>query len=127
MQQHNNINILKSLFKKYTGEDAVSVKLLPLSGSERKYYRLKSINKSIIGVFNNEVRENNSFLYLSEHFKKYNLPVPTVFEKDESEKYYIQEDLGDTTLFALIENQNNENRFNSDIIDLYKNVLKHII
>jgi aminoglycoside/choline kinase family phosphotransferase len=127
MQQLNTINILKSLFKKYTGEDAVSVKLLPLSGSNRKYYRLKSDNNSIIGVFNNEVRENNAFLYLSQHFKKYNLPIPTVFDKDESGKYYIQEDLGDTTLFALIENQNNENRFNSDIIDLYKNVLKHLI
>lgn len=127
MHQPYNINILKSLFKKHTGENAVSIKLLPLSGSNRKYYRLKSDNKSIIGAFNNEIRENNAFIYLSQHFKKYNLPVPTVFEIEESGTYYIQEDLGDNTLFSLIESSKDDNRFNNSVIAIYKNVLRHLI
>ena len=90
---------LTNLFTKNFGEKVEAITLLPQSGSYRKYYRIISENHSVIGTYNEDRRENNAFISFSEHFINRNLPVPRILAKALDKDIYLQEDLGDTTLF----------------------------
>ncbi len=93
---------LISLFKQHTGKSKPEIETLPSSGSNRRYYRLKKDDDSIIGVHGQSREENHAFLELSRHFKKQGLNVPEVFSATDDEIFYIQQDLGDTVLFDKI-------------------------
>ncbi len=96
------IEDLKKLYRTYTGSEAETVTELPSSGSNRRYFRLTGI-KSIIGVYGTSIDENRAFLYMAAHFRQCGLPVPEVYCASEDKVYYLQQDLGDTLLFAAIE------------------------
>lgn len=99
------IRQLKTLFKKHTGYEASVVTELPLSGSNRRYYRLENPETgiSIIGTAGNDRKENHAFVELARHFTKKGLPVPGIISVNADETVYLQEDLGNTTLFSTIE------------------------
>ena len=61
-------DILKNLFKEYTGRDAESVVELPSSGSHRRYFRLSGGDISLIGVIGTCREENNAFIVEAKHF-----------------------------------------------------------
>jgi len=46
--------------------------------------------------------ENAAFLEFSKHFRKHGLPVPEIYGEDLNHGAYLEEDLGDTTLFQLL-------------------------
>ena len=94
--------ILYELYKKYTGCDAVEITELPSSGSNRRYFRLSG-EPTLIGVVGTSVEENEAFIYMAKHFKEKNLPVPEVFIVSDDRIAYLQEDLGDTILYNVIE------------------------
>ena len=94
--------ILYELYKKYTGCDAVEITELPSSGSNRRYFRLSG-EPTLIGVVGTSVEENDAFIYMAKHFKEKNLPVPEVFIVSDDRIAYLQEDLGDTILYNVIE------------------------
>ena len=94
---------LEELFYKYTGERPLSCEALPLSGSNRRYYRLKGAKSSIIGAKGTSEEENRAFIALAKHFKSAGLNVPEFYTATPDSIYYLQEDLGDDTLFKLIE------------------------
>ncbi|MEE3465755.1 MAG: RNase adapter RapZ [Candidatus Cryptobacteroides sp.] len=75
---------------------------LPSSGSNRRYFRLRSASCSLMGVVGNNLEENRAFLYLSRHFREKGLPVPAVVAVSEDQMTYLQEDLGTTGLFELV-------------------------
>lgn len=93
---------LVSLFTEYTGKNNPDVEALPTSGSNRKYFRLKQGNISLIGVFGESVEENNAFIYLANHFHNKGLNVPEVVAVSDDKVFYLQQDLGDSILFDLI-------------------------
>lgn len=93
---------LINLFKQYTGKSNPKVDTLPLSGSNRKYYRLKEDNISVIGVQGDSINENRAFISIANHFQKQGLNTPEVYAVSDDEMCYIQEDLGDTVLFDKI-------------------------
>ena len=93
---------LITLYTQYTGYQAYDMlELLPLSGSNRRYFRLKG-EKSLIGVIGTSEHENKAFIYLSAHFLKKGLPIPEVFCFSNDYRCYLQEDLGDNLLFNAI-------------------------
>ena len=94
--------ILYELYKKYTGCDAVEITELPSSGSNRRYFRLSG-EPTLIGVVGTSVEENDAFIYMAKHFKEKNLPVPEVLIVSDDRIAYLQEDLGDTILYNVIE------------------------
>lgn len=94
---------LKELYTQYTGQQPVSVEKFPTSGSNRSYYRLHGI-VDLIGVKGESLAENQAFLYMARHFRAQGLPVPSVVAVSADEMCYLQEDLGDTQLFDVIEN-----------------------
>ncbi|MDR2064556.1 MAG: phosphotransferase [Prevotellaceae bacterium] len=94
---------LKSLFKKHTGKQATEVIELPSSGSNRRYFRLKNDTVSLIGVRGTSIEENRAFYKMAKHFKKQKINVPNVYMHSADWMHYIQEDLGDTLLFNVIQ------------------------
>ena len=93
---------LISLFTAYTGKTNPTLEALPSSGSNRRYYRLKRDDVSIIGVYGQSKEENHAFIELSRHFHKQRLNTPRVLAVSDDEMFYIQEDLGDSILFDAI-------------------------
>jgi len=115
------------LFNNWSGETALSIKPLPISGSNRKYYRINSSGKKAIGVFNEELKENIAFLAFSRHFRNKGLRVPEMYSYDLENNIYIQEDLGDTTLFIFITENNRKENYQSELSGLYKNIISELL
>jgi aminoglycoside/choline kinase family phosphotransferase len=114
---------LTKLFELWSGEKAVDFDLLPYSGSYRKYYRIKSSSKSAIGVFNNDEKENIAFLTFSKHFAKKGLNVPQIYNGDVDNGIYLQQDLGDETLYSRLNKIRDGKNFPKEIISLYKQTI----
>jgi len=57
---------------------------------------------SLIGVEGTSIEENRAFMAMSSHFAVQGLPVPKVLVRSNDDKYYLQEDLGNTLLFDYI-------------------------
>ena len=95
-------NVLRLLFQTCTGQQAEHIQALPSSGSNRRYFRLQSASRSLMGVVGNNPEENRAFLYLSRHFREKGLPVPEVVAVSEDQMAYLQEDLGTSGLFEAV-------------------------
>ena len=78
---------------------------LPQSGSDRIYFRIISEEDSYIITYNENVPENHAFLEFSKHFSSKNLPSPQIHFVSEDLKYYIQSDLGDISLFQILQKE----------------------
>lgn len=105
----DDINILSELFKKKYGILPSSVVRLAGGGSGRRYYRLEVAGEeSCIGVGGDSRRDCEAFIRLSATFRNAALPVPDVYEVSEDSLHYIQEDLGDRSLFSLIMEEGEE-------------------
>ncbi len=100
------VELLGDLFVKWAGTKAESILPLPQSGSSRLYFRLRSGSDSAVGVFHNDDKENDAFVYFANHFRSSGLPVPEIYLTDLPNKIYLQQDLGDTMLFDLSEKMN---------------------
>jgi len=114
---------LKELYRKEFGE-IEDFELLPLSGSKRRYVRF--INKSgdsIVGVYNPNKQENNTYFYFTSVFKKNELKVPELKWKSEDKVYYFIEDLGKQSLFEKIM----KDGYTSEVEKLMKEALKHLV
>ncbi|MBP3587308.1 MAG: phosphotransferase [Paludibacteraceae bacterium] len=95
---------LAQLFLQATGKKVGSQVALTASGSNRRYYRIISMDDSVslIGVQGTSRDENRAFLEMAKHFKSQGLNVPEVKAVSDDEMAYVQEDLGDTLLFDYI-------------------------
>ncbi|EHG21226.1 hypothetical protein HMPREF9332_01745 [Alloprevotella rava F0323] len=117
---------LIQLYKQYSGKTPASCEPLAQAGSNRKYFRLTADDgTTCIGVIGTSQRENHSFLYLSRHFKEKNLPVPEIYAVSEDESRYLQEDLGNTSLFSALRRGREANGdYNQEEIELIKRTIK---
>ncbi|MEI9955081.1 MAG: hypothetical protein WDM90_01905 [Ferruginibacter sp.] len=68
---------IKELFSSFSKDEIVSIDKLPQAGSERHYFRLYTTNKNYIATYGVNIKENDSFIYFSEHFKKKGLATCT--------------------------------------------------
>ena len=95
---------IQTLYKAYTGVDPESITELPSSGSNRRYFRLLGKDgASIIATMGSCLDENKAFLAIAQHFIEAGLPVPKVLCHSKDYMCYLQEDLGDRTLFTAVE------------------------
>ncbi len=106
-------NILSELYKQYVGSEPQTIDELPASGSNRRYFRLAG-EQSIIGVLGECKEENLAFLYMDRHFSEKGLNVPRVLAQAPDSMAYIQEDLGDNSLFKAIEKGRQTRVFSDD-------------
>lgn len=118
------INKLKILYQDWAQEDALTFNPLAQSGSYRKYFRISGQEQSAVGVYGPDKKENGAFLTFTKHFKKKGLNVPELYAQRLQGNIYLIENLGDTTLFSLVEN---ENQNSESILNYYKDALLHLI
>ena len=109
---------LKNLFNQQIGEPIQSMEQLPIAGSNRQYYRIKSEHQSLIGVIGTSTEENNAFIYMAKHFQNAGLPVPKLIAHSSDKQSYLQEDLGNIALFDLITQRTATGDLSSDAIHL---------
>jgi len=114
------------LFETHFKEEVTFFEQLPASGSYREYARIKSISHQVIGAYNQDVKENQAFLEFSAHFRNKNIPVPHIYAVNSSINCYLQEDLGNTTLFDFISTTRENEGFSTKIVDEYKKVLREL-
>ncbi len=115
---------LRQLFESHFGEPVERVTPVNAHGSNRKLYRIESRNQVAIGVENEDVAENRAFLEFSRHFKAHGLPVPEIYAQTPELDLYLEEDLGDQTLFAVLEaGRTPDNPFPEAVEGLYEKVV----
>ena len=117
---------LFSLFESHFKEEVTFFEQLPASGSYREYVRIKSVNHQVIGAYNQDIKENQAFLEFSAHFRNKNIPVPHIYAVNSNMDCYLQEDLGNTTLFDFISTTRENEGFSIKIVDEYKKVLHEL-
>jgi aminoglycoside/choline kinase family phosphotransferase len=98
------MDVLKQLFEQHFHLPAEEVKPLQgqLGGSGRIIVRLSGGGHSAIGILYPVREENLAFLEFSRHFRRHGLNVPEIYGEDLSQGAYLEEDLGDTTLFEYL-------------------------
>ena len=103
----NKLQSLRFLYRNLYHTDCVNIEEIPQSGSARKYYRLFSpegvIPQSVIGVIGSSVEENDTFIYLTDHFNTHKLPVPRLLAISDDRICYLQTDLGNLSLYQALE------------------------
>lgn len=117
-------NEIIQLFENHFNEKVESLELLPASGSYRQYCRLINKNRTVIGALNSDVKENTAFLSFTNHFLHKGIRVPEIYAVSSDLKKYLQEDLGNTTLFEYLSKTRESEGFSENIISKYKKVLK---
>lgn len=114
---------LAALFEDWSGESVRHISLLDAHGSDRTYCRIAGERQTAIGAHNADKKENRAFIEFTRHFHEAGLPVPELYRVDEANDVYLEEDLGDITLFALLTDLREKDGFNETIIELYKKAI----
>lgn len=117
---------LISLFTAHFKEELSQFEVLPASGSYREYARMKSMHYKVIGAYNHDVKENKAFLEFSAHFLKKDIPVPRIYSVSSDQMTYLQEDLGNTTLFDFLTKVRETEGFSPKIVEEYKKILRQL-
>jgi aminoglycoside/choline kinase family phosphotransferase len=128
-----SIDILKGLFEQHFHATPERVQPLQgqLGGSGRVIVRLESggqsdfqSSQSAIGILYDVREENVAFIEFSRHFRRHGLPVPEIYAEDLRHGAYLEQDLGDTTLFQfLVANRAGEN-IAPAVVDAYIKVVR---
>ncbi len=113
---------LQQLFIKFFNEIPVNIEQLPQACSDRIYFRINSEKNSAIGCFGNDKIENKTFIHHAMHFRKKDIAVPNVYCYNKDFSYYLQEDLGNTSLYDIIK----KNDINELVVQYLKNTLKQL-
>ncbi len=119
--------IIADIYQKYSGSEPFSLIQLPATASDRLYFRITSHTKqTVIATHSQNVRENKSFVNLAKHFASHTLNVPQILHVEPDFSTYLQEDLGDISLFSLLQEQP-ENQITENIKRHYANALQQLI
>lgn len=116
---------LRRLFERHFGAPAQSVQPLrsQLGASNRKLFRLSNAQHRAIGVLYGVREENVAFLKFSRHFFKHGLPVPAIYGEDRDGGAYLEEDLGDTTLYEFLSSHRSGENLAPEVIAAYRKVI----
>ena len=119
------MDVLKKLFEQHFHSPVGRVQPLQgqLGGSGRRIIRLASEKFSAIGILYDVREENVAFLEFSRHFRQHGLPVPEIYAEDLSHGAYLEEDLGDTTLFEFLSKRRVGENIAPEAVEAYRKVV----
>jgi len=109
------------------GETPKDILPIAASGSARKYFRIITDQRSLIGTFSNKIEENEAFLSFCQHFHKLGLNVPEVIAINKEKTCYLQSDFGDDNLFAHVQKALQSGGYGENTIRLFKKALCHLV
>ena len=119
------MEVLKELFEQHFHAPPERIQPLQgdLGGSGRKIIRLARETLSAIGILYGVPEENAAFLEFSKHFRRHGLPVPEIYAEDLSQGAYLEEDLGDTTLFEFLSKNRTGENIAPQVVEAYRKVV----
>ncbi len=119
------MDVLNKLFEKHFGEPAEFSRALrgQLGASERKLFRLSRGEQTAIGVLYDSREENKAFVEFSRHFRRHGLPVPEIYAEDLKRGAYLEEDLGDLTLYELLAANRRGADVAPEVVEAYRKVV----
>jgi len=120
-----SLDVLKKLFEQHFHAPPERIQPLQgdLGGSGRKIIRLSNEKASAIGILYGVREENVAFLEFSKHFRRHGLPVPEIYAVDLNHGAYLQEDLGDTTLFEFLSKNRIGENIAPEAVEAYRKVV----
>jgi len=120
-----SLDILKQLFEQHFHASPERVVPLQgeLGGSGRKIIRLVNKKHRAIGILYGVREENAAFLEFSKHFRRHGLPVPEIYAEDLDHGAYLEEDLGDTTLFEFLSKNRTGENIAPQAVEAYRKVV----
>src|SRR5438876_2448837 len=119
------MDILKNLFERHfqtTAERVIPIQG-QLGGSARNIFRIANGRFTAIGVVYGVREENVAFLEFSKHFRRHGLAVPEIYVEDLNRDAYLQEDLGDTTLFEFLSKNRAGDSVAPEVIEAYRTAI----
>src|SRR5438034_6869540 len=119
------MDVLKKLFEEHFHASPERIQPLQgeLGGSGRKIIRLAREKLRAIGILYGVREENVAFLEFSKHFRRHGLPVPEIYAEDLSQGAYLEEDLGDTTLFEFLSKNRTGENISPQAVEAYRTVV----
>ncbi len=116
------MDVLKKLFEQHFRSPVQRVEPLQgkLGGSSRLIVRIFGKEASAIGILHDVREENVAFIEFSRHFRRHGLPVPEIYAEDLSHGAYLEEDLGDTTLFEFLSNNRTGAQILPPVLEAYR-------
>ena len=119
------MDILKQLFERHFNSPAERVQPLQgqLGGSGRKIVRLANEKASAIGILYDVREENVAFLEFSRQFRGHGLPVPEIYAENLDQGAYIEQDLGDATLFEFLSQNRAGDKIARQTVEAYRKVV----
>ena len=119
------MEVLTRLFEQHCG--AAPTQVLPLQGqlggSGRNIIRLSNDQHSAIGIVYGVREENTAFLDFSRTFRRHGLPVPQIYAEDLAHGAYLEEDLGDLTLFQFLSQNRSGDEIAPEAVEAYRKVV----
>ncbi len=95
-------NAVIALYTHTFGSTPLAIERIAADGSQRTYWRITGEGRSVVGGHGPDADENRAFLAYSRALRAADLPVPEIYASDEHLGLWLEEDLGDTTLFAAL-------------------------
>jgi aminoglycoside/choline kinase family phosphotransferase len=119
------MDVLKKLFEEHFHLPVERVQSVQgeLGGSGRKIFRLSGGGISAIGILYGVREENAAFLEFSRHFRKHGLPVPEIYAENLDQGAYVEEDLGDTSLFELLSKHRKGTSIAPQVVEAYRKAI----
>jgi len=119
------MDVLRRLFEQHFQSPPERVMPLQgqLGGSGRVIVRLAGARHTAIGIIHSVREENVAFLEFSRHFRRHRLPVPEIFAEDLSNGAYLEEDLGNTTLFEFLSANRSGRDIAPQVVEAYREVV----
>lgn len=116
------MDILNKLFEQHFHTSVEQVHPLQgkLSGSGRNIIRLSGGKFTAIGILYPVREENVAFIEFSRHFRRHSLPVPEIYAEDLKQGAYLEEDLGDLTLFDFLSQNRDNQGIGPAVIEAYR-------
>lgn len=102
MEEKDIESALKKLLVKITGTCESEISALAQSGSDRRYFRLSAGGRTFIGTYVPDPVEGECFVRLARGLRNSGKCVPEVYIASPDYKLYVQEDLGDLSLFSAL-------------------------
>lgn len=116
------IDDIKALFTGYSSIPLTGLEKIPQSGSNRMYFRLLTASGSYIATYNDNIRENRTFVHYARHFRAKGCPVPEIYAINEAYTIYLQQDFGDTSLLNQLEKE----KHNDHVYSLFQKSLDQL-
>jgi aminoglycoside/choline kinase family phosphotransferase len=119
------MDVLNRLFEEHFHSPVKRIQALQgdLGASGRKIIRLSNERASAVGVLYGVREENAAFLEFSRHFRKHGLPVPEIYGEDLDHGAYLEEDLGNTTLFEFLSKNRSGDDIAAPVVEAYRKVV----